>query len=126
MRGEDLLQGARVAFDCPALGDRLGFAAGVAGDELRQLENDARGVFAELGGVGREPAVDGTVHQLEAEEEHEDGRGDGDQSRAHDHACSQAGAESTAAPIYIDLENVALEKKKQNEQQKKNNDGESG
>ena len=98
----------------------------IAGDVLRQFQHDAGGVLAQLGRVGREPAVDGVVHEQVAEKEHEDGGGQGDQHRAQHHAGAQPRAQGTAALVRIKLEDVSEQEEQQHQQGQKHHYGKAG
>ncbi len=77
-------------------------------------------------GVRRKPAIDGAVHQLKAEEEHENRGSERDERGAENHAGPKTRAESAAALIGVELEDVAEQQKQQDKQQQKDDDGEAG
>ena len=126
MRGQHVLQRWHVAIGRAGGGDGLRFAARVAGDVLRQLLHDARGVFAEFGGGLREPAVDGAVHEQEAEQEHEDRGRERDEGGAENHARAQARAEGAAALVGVELEDVPEQQHQEHHQQQEDDDDEAG
>ena len=97
----------RIAIWRAGSGDGLGFPASVACDVLGKLQHHARRVLTKLGGVRRKPAVNGAIHQLKAEQEHEDRRCKSDKCGTEDHPRPETRAESTAALIRVELQNVA-------------------
>ena len=126
VRVEDFLECRRVGIRRACCGDRLCLAACVAGDILREFKHHAGGVFAQLRGIRRKPAVDGAVHELKAEQEHEDRGRKRDERGAEDHAGPETCAECAAALVGIELEDVTEQEKQQDKKQQKNDDGEAG
>jgi hypothetical protein len=126
VRIENSLECRQVAVGRSGISDGFSFSASVAGDVLREFEDDAGGVLVELGGVWREPAIDGAVHQLEAEEEHEGGWRQSDEDGAKHHAGAEARAEGTAGLAGVELEDVPEQQQKQDEEEEEDDDGEAG
>ena len=126
MRPENSLQCGLVGIGRAGSGDRLCFAARIAGDVLGQLQHDAGGVFAQFRGVRREPAVDGAVHELKAEQKHENRWRERDEGGAEHHAGAKTSAKRAAALICVELEDGAQQKQKKNKEGKEDDDGEAG
>ena len=126
VRAERVLQRGHILVGSAGCGDGLRLNAGIVGHILGQFLHHAGGVVAQFRSVGREPAVDGAVHQLKAEQKHQHRGGKGDERRAQHHARAQPGAEGAAALVGVELEDVPQQQQQQDDQQQEQHHREPG
>ena len=84
---------------------------------MRQFQHYAGRILAQLRSIRRKPAVNGIIHQQDAEQEHEYRGGERNQGRAHHHAGAQPCTQGARALAGIELENVSEQQHHQHHEQ---------